>query len=115
MAFNNNTIESFFLLVRAGLFGRTEGIEEFLPDGVDWEEVYRLADEQSVAGLVADGIDLIRVEFSKTHPDTPLVPEDWSLRFVTVILQQEQCNLGMNRFVEQLIGRLQRRNVRAIL
>ena len=115
MAFNNNTIESFFLLVRAGLFGRTDGIEDFQPDGVDWEEVYRLADEQSVVGLVADGIDLIRVEFSKTHPDTPLVPEDWSLRFVTVILQQEQCNLGMNRFVEQLIGRLQRRNVYAIL
>ena len=34
----NNTIEAFFFLIRAGLFGCTKGIEDFLPDDVDWDD-----------------------------------------------------------------------------
>ena len=49
----SNSIDTFFLLTRAGLYGRTEGIEDFMPEGVDWAEVYRLAKEQKVLGLVA--------------------------------------------------------------
>ena len=53
----SNSIDTFFLLTRAGLYGRTEGIEDFMPEGVDWEEVYHLAKEQKELGLVADGIE----------------------------------------------------------
>ena len=106
MAFNSNIIETFFLLVRAGLFGRTEGIEVFLPDGVDWAEVYQLAKEQSMVGLIADGIEVVQTEWQKTH-NTPLMPREWILKFAHVALQQEQRNLNMNKFVAELINKLQ--------
>ena len=107
-------IESFFLLVRAGLFGRTEGIEGFLPDGVDWDEVYQIAKEQSVVGLVADGIEVTRAEWIKTH-DTPLVPRKWVLKFAYGTTKLEQRNLDMNRFVAQLIYRLRKKGVYTLL
>ena len=114
MVFNNNSVETFFLLVRAGLFGCTEGIEDFLPDGVDWAEVYQLAKEQSVVGLIADGIEAARVEWAKTH-NTPLMPREWLLKFAHVALQQEQRNLDMNKFVAKLIGRLRENDSYALL
>lgn len=114
MPFNNNRIEAFFLLVRAGLFGRTEGIEDFLPDGVDWAEVYQLAKEQSVAGLVAEGIRILQDEWLKTH-DSALVPRQWSLRFAPDTLRMEQRNLDMNKFIAKLIGRLRENDSYALL
>ena len=73
MAYQKN-IDSFFALVRAGLWEdpqkfrllegasvathRAEGLE--FRDSVDWEEVYRLATEQSVLGLVLAGIERLK-------------------------------------------------------
>lgn len=114
MPFDNNSIEAFFLLVRAGLFGRTEGIEDFLPDGVDWAEVYQLAKEQSVAGLVAEGIRILQDEWLKTH-DSALVPRQWSLRFAPDTLRMEQRNLDMNKFIAKLIGKLRENDIYALL
>ena len=114
MAFNRNNIEVFLLLVRAGLFGRTEGIENFLPDDVDWAEVYQLAKEQSVMGLAADGIEMVRTEWLKTH-GTPLVSRKWGLKFASGTAKLEQRNLNMNRFVAQLIYRLRKEDVYALL
>lgn len=94
----SNSIEIFFLLVRAGLFGRTEGIEYFLPDDVDWEEVYRLTKEQSVMGLVAEGIEIYQNEWLKTH-DSALVPRQWTKQIASNTLRMEQRNLDMNHFV----------------
>ncbi len=114
MTSNNNSIEAFFLLVRAGLFGRTEVIEGFLPDDVDWQEVFRLAKEQSVIGLVAEGIELVRTEWPKTH-GTPLVPKQWALKFASGTLRLEQRNQTMNRFVAKLISWLREKGIYAFL
>lgn len=111
---NSNNTEALFLMVRAGLFGRTEGIEGFQPDGVDWTEVYQLAKEQSVVGLVAEGIEIARTEWSKTH-DRPLVPKKQALQFASATLQLKQRNLDMNKFVAKLFGRLQKRDIYALL
>lgn len=110
----SNSTEVFFLLTRAGLYGRTEGIEDFMPEGVDWAEVYRLAKEQKVLGLVAGGIETIRTEWLKTH-DTPLMPRQWVVDFAHPTLQLEQRNQNMNRFIEQLFGRLQKNGIHALL
>lgn len=110
----SNSIDTFFLLTRAGLFGRTEGIENFLPESVDWAEVYRLAKEQKELGLLAEGIEDVREEWLKSH-DTPLVPRQWVVEFAHTSLRLEQHNLGMNRFIEQLIGRLRKRDIHALL
>lgn len=114
MVFNNNSVETFFLLVRAGLFGRTEGIEDFLPDDVDWEEVYQLAKEQGVMGLVAEGVEIVRTEWAKTH-GTPFIPRKQVMKYASVILQLEKHNLDMNGFIAKLIVRLRKRGIIALL
>ena len=51
------TDDVFFALLRAGLWGKAEDIS--LRD-VDWESVYGIAREQTVAGFVADGISVMK-------------------------------------------------------
>ena len=114
MASNSKNTEVFFLLVRAGLFGRTEGIEGVLPDDLEWEDVYQLAKEQCVIGLVAEGIEIAQAEWLKTH-GTPLVPKKWASKFASGTAKLEQRNLNMNRFVAQLIYRLRKNGVYALL
>ena len=110
----SNSIDTFFLLTRAGLYGRTEGIEDFMPERVDWAEVYQLAKEQKELGLVADGIETIRAEWLKTH-DTLSIPRQWVVEFAHTSLRLEQRNQNMNRFIEQLFGRLQKNGIHALL
>lgn len=64
--YGSNTINMFFCLLRAGLwnkedqswiFQEKEGKEEKKSQRVDWQEIYKLAVEQTVAGYVAAGVD----------------------------------------------------------
>lgn len=114
MSPNSNSVEVFFLLVRAGLFGCIEGVEDFLLDDVECAEVYQLAKEQSMVGLIADGIEVVQTEWQKTH-NTPLMPREWLLKFAHVALQQEQRNLNMNKFVAELIDKLRKNGNYALL
>ena len=49
----NNNQQAFFELLRAGLWEKAARLSAF--DSVDYERVNRLAQEQSVVGLVAAG------------------------------------------------------------
>ena len=112
---NKNT-EAFLELVRAGLFP-VNG-EGFMVLGqakrqsrakdyhaVDWDEVYRLAEEQSVVGLVAAGIEALNVT----------VPQTVKLQFVGATLQMEQRNKEMNKFIGMLIRQLRSASVYSLL
>lgn len=59
----DKNIEVFLLLVKAGLFlVQTEGKSKIRIDGTtNWQEVYRLATEQSVLGLVLAGIERFKI------------------------------------------------------
>ena len=60
--------QAFFELLRAGLWGGQRLVPGFtfqVPSEVDWEKVYQLAQEQSVQGLVLQGIDWFKVQGSK--------------------------------------------------
>ncbi len=60
---NKNTA-AFLSLLRAGLWGN--GNLDLLIDGTsDWNKVYQLAQEQSVQGLVLEGIDWFKVHNSQ--------------------------------------------------
>ena len=110
----NNTVEAFFFLIRAGLFGRTEGMEDFLSDDVDWAEVYQLAKEQSVVGLVEEGIEALQDEWLRVH-GSPLLPKKWAVKFAYAPLKLEQYNQAMNKFIAGLILRLHKRDIHALL
>ena len=104
-----NNLKTFFDLVKVGLW---EDCEKFTVYGlqgtgnVDWDEVYQLAEEQSVVGLVAAGIE---------HIHDVRVPQEVVLQFVGMALQIEQRNIRMNTFVAQLIEKLRKEDVYAIL
>lgn len=99
--------EAFFEFVRAGLFPSL--CARILVHGisVDWSDVYNLAEEQSVIGLVAAGID--------TLPPSERPPQQVVLQFVGSTLQLEKRNKAMNDFIASLIGDLRNADCYAVL
>lgn len=111
----SNNQQAFFALIKAGLWTvHGEGLTVHGCSDVDWEEVYRLAEEQSVMGLVAAGLEVVQGEWLKVH-GSPLIPQDDMLQFVGQVLQIEQENKAMNEFVAMLIEKLRDADVYAIL
>lgn len=99
--------QQFLELVRTGLF--PDHNARVLPHGnsVDWDMLYRLAEEQSVMGLVAAGIENL--------PASERPPKEVVLQFVGLTFQLEQRNKAMNTFVAKLMERLRAEDIYAIL
>ena len=85
----------FIELVQAGLWEKEVQLSQY--KHLDFSEVYRIAEEQSVIGLVAAGLE---------HVSDMKVPQEWALQFAGLTLQLEQRNKAMNAFVARLIERL---------
>ncbi len=106
---STNNQELFYKLVRAGLWENTMvndsrfTVHDF--EQVDWNEVYQLAEEQSVIGLILAGLELSTVK----------PPQELLLQWIGEVQMQEQRNLAMNRFVAKLIDKLRKEDVYAIL
>ena len=99
-----NTEYAFFVLLNAGLWEQKVSFSQF--DSVDFEEVWRLAEEQSVTGLIAAGVEHIeeRKPFKKS-----VMP------FLAQVLVTEQKNQAMNDFIAGLMGQLRGAGVYALL
>ena len=96
----DNTIEAFFALLRAGLWG--DGNPEIRIDGTtDWNIVYQLAQEQSVLGLVLAGL-----EHSDIKP-----PKELLLQWIGEVQIIEQRNKAMNDFLSKLSESLHKEGV----
>lgn len=102
MAINNQ--HAFFELVRAGLWEKEAQLSQF--GSIDYAEIYNLAEQQSVVGIVAAGLE---------HVQDVKIPQNIALKFVGNALQLEQRNLAMNDFVAKLIERLRNKNINPIL
>lgn len=100
----DNEINAFLALAKAGLW---ESEVRLLPfKGVDYARVFKLAQEQSVVGLVAAGAE--RAVDLK-------VPQADALALGAFALQLEHRNKAMNEFVAWLIGMLRAEGVNALL
>ena len=100
----NNTQTVFLQLVKAGLWGN--GNLDIRIDGTtDWQEVYRLATEQSVLGLVLAGL-----EHSDVKPSQVLL-----LQWIGEVQMIEQRNKAMNQFVAELVEKMRAADIYAIL
>ena len=75
----NNNIDTFIELVRAGLWEKEARLLQF--GVVDYEEVMRIAEEQSVVGLVTAGLEQVK---------DVKVPQETLLQFIGQSLQLEQ-------------------------
>ena len=100
----NDIQQAFFALVRGGLWEKEVRLSQF--GEVDYEEMICLAEEQSAIGLVTAGLE---------HVKDVKVPKEELLQFVGQSLQIEQRNEAMNAFIEDLYGRMQRRDMYSIL
>lgn len=103
MSFNKNQ-HVFFALVRAGLWEKQVLFSQY--EAINYNEIYRIAQEQSLVGLVTAGIEHIE-EFK--------VPQDVVLKFVGDTLQLEQRNALMNDFIVTLINKLRTEGVYTLL
>ena len=103
----------FFALVRASLWANAESAESWnfgVTEAVDWEKVYQLAAEQSVQGLVLQGIDSLKIQVPSFK-----IPQDLLFQWIGEVQIIEQQNLAMNKFVAQLIEKLSNRDVYTVL
>ena len=102
----DNNQQALFELLRAGLWEKEVRLLSF--EGVDYVEVHRLAREQSVVGLLAAGVDYLKLN------DTG-IPKEFTLQMAGEVLQIEQRNREMNLFVADLIENLRNNGVYAML
>lgn len=111
---HESSINAFLALVRAGLWADTTVHDSrFMVHGseqVDWEDVYQLAEEQSIIGLVLSGIDWFKVHGSKFT-----VPQEVLLQIIGEVQLIEQQNKAMNQFIAELIEKLRREDVYTLL
>lgn len=100
----DNTIEAFFALVRGGLWETEVKLSSF--GEIDYETILRIAQEQSVIGLVAAGLE---------HVTDVKVPQVWALQFAGETIQLEKRNSGMNRFIANLVTKMRRAGIYTLL
>lgn len=86
----------FFLLLRAGLW---QNVEEALSENPDWARIYRLACEQTVQGIVADGIALYKL----AYPDLK-IPGKLFEEFMSQTAQIVRQNYKVNQTQAKLCG-----------
>lgn len=100
----NSNQQVFFELVKAGLWEKDVELQKH--GATDFAEIMRLAEEQSVDGLVTAGLE---------HVKDVKVPQEWTLQFIGSTLQIEQQNKVMNAFVAELIGKLRGAGIYTLL
>ena len=103
MSLDNNQ-QAFFELVRAGLWEKEARLASF--GNVNFDEVMRLAEEQSVVGLVTLGLE---------HVSDVKVPQEWLLQCIGSTLQIEEQNKKMNEFVAKLIEKMRHEGIYSLL
>ena len=99
----DNNKQAFLALVRAGLWETDVWLSQF---NIDFTRVQTLAEEQSVVGLVAAGLE---------HVVDVKVPKEDVLQFVGIALQLEQRNAAMNDFIRVLIDKMRHEDIYTLL
>lgn len=106
MATNKDTqsISAFLELVRAGLWDTEVQLAQYRE--VNLNNIFDMASEQSVVGLVAAGLE---------HVADIKVSKEELLQFIGQAIHIEQRNIAMNAFVATLIERLRNADIYSIL
>lgn len=99
-----NNSQAFFALLRAGLWETETRLLPF--KDIEFAELFRLAEEQSVVGLVAAGLE---------HVSDVKLPKKDVLPFVGQSLQLEQRNLSMNNFIGLIVEKMRKVGIYTLL
>lgn len=101
-----NNIDIFLQLYKTGLWGIPLDVSMFSVE-TDWDGVFRLAQEQTVVGLVVEGISQLPRERQGRR--------QLMLQFYKKTAEIEDENKRMNEFVPYLLTQLERMGVHALL
>lgn len=94
----------FMTVLRAGLWEREIALSPY--GEIDYSEVFKLAEEQSVLGLITAGFEHVT--------DTKPLQKD-ILPILGSVLQDEQQNIAMNEFVAKMIKYLRKEGNNVLL
>ena len=100
----NNTIDAFFVLLRAGLWEKDACLSAY--EVIDFKNILQLSQEQSVEGVIAAGVE---------HVKDMKIPQEISLCLVGDSLQLEQRNKQMNEFLGSLVEKMRNNDIYAIV
>ena len=95
---------TFFTLLKAGLWEKS--IQLLSSGKIDFEEVFQLAEEQSVVGLISAGIEHV-LDGRPAKKDI--------LQFIGRAVMLEQRNQAMNDFIGALMERMSEAGIRSVL
>ena len=101
--------QAFFELLKAGLWG-DGNLDKRIDGTTDWNYIYQLAQEQSVQGIVLSGLEELKAKGIDLN-----VPKVLLLQWIGEVQMIEQRNKEMNVFVAELIEKLRKEDVYAIL
>lgn len=101
---------AFFEMLKAGLWRKE--VRFATNEAIDWEEIYRLASEQSVLGLILAGVEQIK---SSSIQGFKMPPQELLLQMIGEVQMIEQRNRAMNEFVEELFEKMQVAGINAVL
>ena len=103
----NRSQTQFLELLRAGLWGVAADPENFKPDSVDWRAVLRIAKEQTMLAVVADGIE--------TLPKELWPPKEVMMKLAMMRLKTEQTHVLLNSTIAQIVQALDAQGVPSVL
>ena len=109
----DNNQKAFFELLRAGLFpvhGESVMVHDTIFMDVDWGKVYQIAQEQSVLGIVLQGIEELKAKNIEIK-----VPKVLLLQWIGEVQVIEQRNKDMNAFIAKLTGKLRNEDIYTLL
>lgn len=101
---SSKIIDVTFELLRAGLWNHGVQLSPYAP--IDYSAIYQLADDQSVVGLVAAGLEHVT--------DVKVLKQD-ALPFMKKVFSIESRNASMNLFIEELIGKMRAVGIYALI
>ena len=102
----NKTLETFFELIRSGLWG-TEPNMEMFSSKVDWPSIYQYSKTQALLGIVLDGINIL--------PENLRPPRLLYLKWCAEVLQIEDDNRKLDSEVINLFKLLRGHGIEPIL
>ena len=103
----NRSQTQFLELLRAGLWGVAANADNFKPGSVDWRAVLRIAKEQTMMVVVADGIE--------TLPKELWPPKETMMKLAMMRLKTEQAHMLLNSTIAQIVNALDTEGVHSVL
>ena len=103
----NQTQKQFLELLRAGLWGVAPDLTCFKSNYIDWKGIYRIANDQAVPVVVADGIDAL--------PEELWPPTGAIYKFAMSRIKSTQMHELINSTLNQIVNALESEGVHSVL